>query len=256
MSTITSDPTLAKAAILLLGGMVVVLLIAVIILAVKKYEIYYIDDPELNRDPKQDKKAKSSKPKKSPLKKPDLKKYFTPVDSDEEEDEEKEPAAAAAAATAAAPAAQAAVKEPNFIKADAPQPVEQTDTGFVPEMNNIPPVKNVTPEEHTPGQKLKGIRITISVGSQHTTVEVTSFPCLVGREADACDVIISEPAVSRKHARFIKSGEDVLVEDVSEHNGTFLNEMKIPPLGKARIHAGDIITLGRAHIRIDACLYE
>jgi hypothetical protein len=222
--------------------MVLVLLIAVIILAAKKYQIYYIDDKDIDEPKKEHKKTvmpsvRLPKKKAEPV-------QAEPVRQEEQVQPEE------------VKAPEPAIQEPDFSRPDAPTPQDQTDTTFVPEMNNVPPVNHTAPTPKAPDQKLKGVRITISVGSQHTTAEVSSFPCLIGREADRCDVIISEPAVSRRHARFLKEGEDIFIEDVSEHNGTFLNEMKIPPQGKARLHEGDMITLGRAHIRIDAFLYE
>lgn len=254
MSRIFNDPTLAKAAVLLLGGMVIVLLIAVVVLALKKYQVYYIDDEEIDQELKEKEKNKLNlklpKVKKPEKKAKEVKETEEPEEEPVKEAEEVKP-------VEAVKPAETVIQEPeDLIRADAPKPQEKTDTTFIPEMNNVPPVNHTVPRAKEPGQKLYGVRITITVGAQRTTADVTDFPCLIGREADKCDVIISEPAVSRRHARLLKEDDQLLIEDVSEHNGTYLNEMKIPPLGKVRIHEGDTITLGRAHIRIDSCLYQ
>lgn len=271
MSRIFEDPTLAEAAVLLLGGMVIVLLIAVIVLAAKKYQVYYITDEQIDQEMK--KSGKKINVKFPSIGKKEKKKE--PVQEEKEpevqpvkEEVKEAPAEAMAEVKEEAPAevkadpeekaeAVSEVKEPeDLVRPDAPKPQEKTDTTFIPEMNNVPPVNTASPTVRQPGQKLIGVRISITVGTQRTSVKVTQFPCLIGREADKCDVIISEPAVSRKHARLLKENDHFLIEDVSEHNGTYLNEMKIPPLGKVRIHEGDVITMGRARIRIDSCLYE
>ncbi|MCH4013986.1 MAG: FHA domain-containing protein [Solobacterium sp.] len=261
MSRIFNDPTLAKAAVLLLGGMVIVLLIAVVVLALKKYQVYYIDDEEIDQQLKEKEKNKLNlklpKVKKPEKKVKEVKETEEVEEEPVKEAEEVKPQPAVVKPVEAVKSAEAVIQEPeDLVRPDAAKPQEKTDTTFIPEMNNVPPVNHTVPRAKEPGQKLYGVRITITVGAQRTTADVTDFPCLIGREADKCDVIISEPAVSRRHARLLKEDDQLLIEDVSEHNGTYLNEMKIPPLGKVRIHEGDSITLGRAHIRIDSCLYQ
>lgn len=105
-------------------------------------------------------------------------------------------------------------------------------------------------EEQTAG--ITGISLSVTVGNNTVDTVVRDFPCLMGREASSCDIVISEPAVSRKHARFVMEDGAVYIEDVSEHNGTYLNDTKLPPLGKAKVHEGDIVTLGRASIVVNA----
>ncbi len=45
---------------------------------------------------------------------------------------------------------------------------------------------------------------------------------VVGREA-ICDIVISDRQVSRQHARFIPSGNTILLEDLGSKNGTHHN---------------------------------
>ena len=64
---------------------------------------------------------------------------------------------------------------------------------------------------------------------------------LLGRDL-ANDIPISDPEISRRHARFMLQGENVLVEDLGSTNGTFLNGQRIS--SPQQLRAGDVITLG------------
>lgn len=132
-----------------------------------------------------------------------------------------------------------------------PPVVSSTETEPVP-MPDLPSMH----EERKPLEETKtgitGISVSVTVGNNTVDTVVRDFPCLLGREASSCDIVISEPAVSRRHARFVLEDGTAYIEDVSEHNGTYLNDTKLPPLGRAKIQEGDIITLGRASIVINA----
>lgn len=132
-----------------------------------------------------------------------------------------------------------------------PPVVSSTETEPVP-MPDLPSMH----EERKPLEETKtgitGISVSVTVGNNTVDTVVRDFPCLLGREASSCDIVISEPAVSRRHARFVLEDGTAYIEDVSEHNGTYLNDTKLPPLGRAKIHEGDIVTLGRASIMINA----
>lgn len=132
-----------------------------------------------------------------------------------------------------------------------PPVVSSTETEPVP-MPDLPSMH----AERKPLEETKtgitGISVSVTVGNNTVDTVVRDFPCLLGREASSCDIVISEPAVSRRHARFVLEDGTAYIEDVSEHNGTYLNDTKLPPLGRAKIHEGDIITLGRASIVINA----
>jgi transcriptional regulator with PAS, ATPase and Fis domain len=71
---------------------------------------------------------------------------------------------------------------------------------------------------------------------------------IVGREAGV-DLLVESARVSRKHARIVHRGGQVLVEDLSSRNGTrighrFLNGQQ------AVAHAGDLIGVGPAEIAV------
>ena len=113
-------------------------------------------------------------------------------------------------------------------------------------------------EEYEEGQEPvpTGVEVAVVIGNNVREYSINQLPCLIGRESSTCDLVISEPAVSRRHARILVVDRQLCIEDVSEHNGTFLNMTKLPSLGRAILKAGDRITLGRATIDVTKVLYE
>lgn len=102
----------------------------------------------------------------------------------------------------------------------------------------------------------KGLLLTIVIHDQKQHVRISQFPTLIGRDSNSCQLVVNESAVSRRHARFIIEEGKVYLEDVSEHNGTYINGAKLPPLGKGEIRDEDKISLGRAEIFVDKVVYE
>ena len=49
---------------------------------------------------------------------------------------------------------------------------------------------------------------------------------VVGRE-DGCDIKLTGPMVSRKHCKFVASGDTYSVEDLGSHNGTYFNGVRV-----------------------------
>jgi pSer/pThr/pTyr-binding forkhead associated (FHA) protein len=64
---------------------------------------------------------------------------------------------------------------------------------------------------------------------------------LMGRDL-ANDISISDPEVSRRHARLLMQEDNVIIEDLGSTNGTFLNGQRIA--SPQQLRAGDVITLG------------
>jgi hypothetical protein len=58
------------------------------------------------------------------------------------------------------------------------------------------------------------------------------------------DIVISDPQVSRQHARIVRQGNLMVVEDVGSTNGTFVNGMRLT--GSHALANGDVIGLGDA----------
>ncbi len=63
---------------------------------------------------------------------------------------------------------------------------------------------------------------------------------MVGRDR-TCSVVLSHPAVSRRHAKITLSGATCLVEDLKSANGTYVNNTRVE---RATIKPGDVVRFG------------
>lgn len=69
----------------------------------------------------------------------------------------------------------------------------------------------------------------------------------IGRDP-CCDVVLSDPSVSRRHARvMLRQGRWVL-QDLASTNGTLLNGRRV---GRCEVRPGDRLSLGKARLRVD-----
>ncbi len=70
---------------------------------------------------------------------------------------------------------------------------------------------------------------------------------VIGRH-EACDVVLGDPAVSRRHARlWFRDGSWVL-QDLESTNGTTVNGTRV---GRCEVRPGDRIVFGRQHLKVD-----
>jgi len=65
---------------------------------------------------------------------------------------------------------------------------------------------------------------------------------IFGRESE-CDWQIKDAAVSRRHCRIAREGEQFTLEDLGSHNGTFVNDLLV---AARRLEHGDRIRIGNA----------
>lgn len=70
---------------------------------------------------------------------------------------------------------------------------------------------------------------------------------LVGR-GDGCDLMIKDPRLSRRHARFVVDGERLYIEDLGSPNGTFVNQKRVK---RELLKPGDIVSVGKTQIAIE-----
>src|SRR5258705_11862784 len=66
-------------------------------------------------------------------------------------------------------------------------------------------------------------------------------PLFVGR-APHCEVVLSDLAVSRQHARLQWEGGDLIVEDLASSRGTYLNGL---PIQRSALKPGDVLRFGQ-----------
>lgn len=69
----------------------------------------------------------------------------------------------------------------------------------------------------------------------------------IGRDM-ANDIVISDPEVSRRHARIFLQGTNYVLEDLGSTNGTFVNRQRL--MGPYVLRPGEVITLGE-HINLE-----
>lgn len=69
---------------------------------------------------------------------------------------------------------------------------------------------------------------------------------IVGREQTA-DIIISDPEISRRHARFFFQNGGYIIEDLGSTNGTFVNGQKIS--GPYLLRSGEVVNFGE-HVSV------
>lgn len=79
------------------------------------------------------------------------------------------------------------------------------------------------------------------------TYPIEQEELLLGRDL-ANDIAISDPEVSRRHARFVIQNDNVLVEDLGSTNGTFLNGERIS--SPQQLRPGDVLTLGESIVLV------
>ena len=70
---------------------------------------------------------------------------------------------------------------------------------------------------------------------------------LIGRHP-ACDVVVSHPTVSRRHARLLFRDGGWILQDLESTNGTRLNGQRV---GRCRLQPGDELALGNQALRVD-----
>jgi hypothetical protein len=70
---------------------------------------------------------------------------------------------------------------------------------------------------------------------------------LIGRHL-GCDMVLSDPSVSRRHARLVFRDGSWVVQDLQSTNGTVLNGTRV---GRCELRPGDQLILGNERLQID-----
>jgi hypothetical protein len=71
---------------------------------------------------------------------------------------------------------------------------------------------------------------------------------LIGRDARACDVLLNDRTVSRRHARLRYRDGSWIIQDLRSTNGISLNGERV---GRCRLQPGDELLLGAQRLEVD-----
>ena len=73
--------------------------------------------------------------------------------------------------------------------------------------------------------------------------------CLtIGKRKEEVDVVLEDMSVSRMHARVLKEGNDIYLEDLNSTNGTYKNGLRLQPYEKRKMESEDEITIGKKEL--------
>ncbi len=79
------------------------------------------------------------------------------------------------------------------------------------------------------------------------TFETDKDKIAIGR-LKSSDIHINDPAVSKKHARIIKTEGNYLVEDLKSTNGIYLNKVRV---FSKYLKDNDVITIGKYSLEVN-----
>ena len=107
----------------------------------------------------------------------------------------------------------------------------------------------------------KPLKIRLKIGSSKRVVELPLDKVVhIGRvdpnlnifpEIDVTDDIAPEKSVSRRHARILREGGKIVIEDLGSVNGTFINSKKLDPYLPESLGSGDTLQLGTLLIEVE-----
>jgi serine/threonine protein kinase len=80
----------------------------------------------------------------------------------------------------------------------------------------------------------------VSTGEPGRKFEINGQSIMVGRDR-SCAIVLSHPAVSRRHARLSISSSGLMLEDLKSANGTFVNDARVM---STSVKPGDVIRFG------------
>lgn len=97
--------------------------------------------------------------------------------------------------------------------------------------------------------RLPNLRVTVTLPNQRSiSTSLGLKPIVVGQSAD-CDLVVSDPKVSRRHCALRLTERGVFVEDLDSRNGTFIRDVRI---AGAFLPPGVPVTIGDSSLVVQA----
>ena len=92
-------------------------------------------------------------------------------------------------------------------------------------------------------------RLVIENGLNKGDEYIVRKPVTVIGRNESCDLIVSDPLVSRRHCQILWDGVYCTVEDLGSTNGTFVNGRAVAAV--APLGFGDEIAIGQVRLRLE-----
>jgi ABC-type multidrug transport system ATPase subunit/pSer/pThr/pTyr-binding forkhead associated (FHA) protein len=98
---------------------------------------------------------------------------------------------------------------------------------------------------------LNDFKLSVEAGlSSELDFALTDEETVIGRDSSQkSDLIISSPAVSRRHARIFQDGDTYYLQDLGSSNGTYLNGQRLDDNPRS-LKTGDRVGLGRSIVLV------
>jgi pSer/pThr/pTyr-binding forkhead associated (FHA) protein len=95
----------------------------------------------------------------------------------------------------------------------------------------------------------RGARLVVVAGPHAgTTFSVGPSGANIGRDPEAAIALPGDTKASRLHARIVREGADIVIEDAGSTNGTYVNGQKI---SRQTLAPGDTVLIGSTALRVE-----
>lgn len=124
------------------------------------------------------------------------------------------------------------------------RPLDRVTAGIQPPPGYFGPGDAMTARASLPAS-----RLTVRGGSQvGQSFNLSGETTTIGRSSDNA-VVLTDPTVSRHHARIYRQGSDYFLEDLGSTSGTMLNQTQVH--GSERLTADSVIKFGNAELSFE-----